>query len=67
MVVVSPNLPVIKDAAVAQWVNAFPLQTEGWVFKSQPRQIVVKTGNASTTSKRSAVGVSATGHQRWPW
>ena len=39
MVVISPNLPVIKDAAVAQWVNAFPLQTEGGVFKSQPRQI----------------------------
>ena len=32
-------LPQIqKAAAVVQWVRAFALQAEGWVFESQPRQ-----------------------------
>ena len=28
-------------AAVAQWVGPFALQSEGWVFESQPRQTYV--------------------------
>ena len=29
---------MLITAAVAQWVRAFALQAEGWVFESQPRQ-----------------------------
>ena len=55
-----------KTAAVAQWAIAFPLQAEGWVFESQPRQtLFVKTSNASFIANRSAKGVSVTGSRRW--
>ena len=29
---------ITETAAVAQWVRAYSLQAEGWVFESQPRQ-----------------------------
>ena len=45
------------------WVRALASQAEDWVFESQPRQaLVVKTGSDSSTSKRSALNVSVTGH-----
>ena len=54
----------LATEAVAQWVRGFPSQAEGWMFESQPRQTqVVKTGSDSSTAKRSAIGVNATG----PW
>ena len=44
---------------MAQWVRAFAPQAEDWMFEFQPRQTqVVKTGSASSTAKRSALGVS---------
>ena len=52
---------------MAQWVRTYNLQSEGWLFKSQPRQtLVVKTGSDSSTAKRSELGVSVTGPQRGP-
>ena len=36
-----------KYAAVAQWISAFALQAEGWMFESQT--YVVKTGSDSST------------------
>ena len=46
-------------AAVAQWLRASVPQAEGWEFESKTRQTqVVKTGNDSTTAKRSVSGVS---------
>ena len=44
-----------------QSVRAFVLYAEGWVFEFRPRQtgVVIKgTGSASSSIKRSAVGVS---------
>ena len=42
-------------------MRAFTSQAEGWVFKSELRQtLVVKTGNDSTTARRSAIAVSVT-------
>ena len=59
--------PILLTAAVAQWVRAFAPQVEGWVFESQWWQTqVVKTGTDSCTAKRSAIGVSVKGPQRWP-
>ena len=52
-------------AAVAQWVGALTLQAEDWMFESQPRQTsVVKTGNDSSNTKRSAKDASVTGPRR---
>ena len=48
-----------RTAAVAQWVRAFALHAEGWVFKSQPRQTkVVKTRSDRSTAKRSTIDAS---------
>ena len=39
------------NAAVAQWIRAFDLQAEHWVYESQPRQSeVVKTGSDSSAA-----------------
>ena len=46
---------------MGQWVRAFVLQAEAWVFGSHPRQ-VVKTGSDSSTAKLSAIDVSVTAH-----
>ena len=51
-------------AAVAQLVKAFAPQAEGLVFESQLQTYVVKTGNDSSTAKRSALGVSVSGPRR---
>ena len=52
----------LSTAAATQSGVAFALDAEGWVFESQLRQtLVVKTGNYSSTAKRSATGVSVTG------
>ena len=48
-------------AALAPSVRAFAPQAEIWVFESQPRPTLVKTGSYSSTAKRLAIDVSFTG------
>ena len=56
---------LLLTLVMAQWVRALALQSEGWVFESQPRQtLVVYTGSGSSTAKRSALAVSVTGPRR---
>ena len=50
-----------KTAAVAQWAKAVGLG----VRIPATTDLVVKSGSDSSTAKRSAVGVSVTGPQRW--
>ena len=53
-------------AAVAQWLERGPRKRKV-VFESQPRQtLIIKKGSDSSASKRSAIGESVTGPQRWP-
>ena len=33
-------LMIVWAAAVAQWVRPFVTQAEGWVFESQPLQVI---------------------------
>ena len=52
---------------MAQWVTVVASQAEGWVFESEPRRTEVeKTGSGSSTAKRLAIGVSATGPRSGP-
>ena len=53
-----------NGVTVAQWVGAFTMHIEGWVFETQPPQtLVVKIGSYrdSSTAKRSGKGVSFKG------
>ena len=57
----------IKGYRCGDAVRAFSSHAEGWLFESQPRQIlVVKSGIDSSTAKRLATGVSVTGPRRLP-
>ena len=50
---------------MVQWVKAFALHAEVWVFEFQSRQTeVVKTGSTRSTANSSVVGVSVTGPRR---
>ena len=61
------SYPFVNRAEM-QWVRVLDPQAEGWVFESQSLEtLVVKTGSDSATAKRSALGVSVTGHWRWPY
>ena len=56
---------LIQAATMAQWVRAFVLQGDGWVFESQARQtLVVKIGSDSFIAKRSAIGIGVAGRLR---
>ena len=60
--IISPILFSLATVG-AQSVRAFTLHAEGWVFESQPGQIlIVKAGIDSSIVNRSATVVSATGH-----